>query len=377
MLEGIRIIEIEALGPAPFAAMMLADLGAEVICIHRKGGTAPPGMAEQSILDRGKKSIALDLKDPEDQQIAQALIATADGLIEGFRPGVMERLTLGPQEMSALNPALVYGRMTGWGQAGPMAHVAGHDLTYIALSGALWPASAPGDPPLPPPTLVGDIGGGALYLVAGLLAGLLRAASTGVGTVVDAAIYDGSAHMMSLLMAIRQAGGFGERRGENLLDGPHWSRTYACKGGGHVSVQCLEPQFYALFLAGMGLDQDPDFARQHDAALWPELTARLAGRFAARTRDHWADLFAASDACVAPVLSPTEAADHPINTSRATWTTVNGDLQPAPAPRFDGQIKTPGPIPARDHHRAGILRDLAQRGLMQRDLARPHSGSKD
>ena len=217
MLRGIRIIEIEALGPAPFAAMMLADLGSEVICIHRKGTAAPPGMPERSILDRGKKSIALDLKNAQNLQIAQELIATADGLIEGFRPGVMERLGLGPTQMHQKNPKLVYGRMTGWGQQSPRATQAGHDLNYIALSGALWSASAPNDTPLTPPTLVGDIGGGALYLVAGLLAGLLRAAQTGVGTVVDAAIYDGSAHMMNLLMALRQAGGFGEVRGENLL----------------------------------------------------------------------------------------------------------------------------------------------------------------
>ena len=360
MLEGIRIIEVEALGPAPFAAMMLADLGAEVICIHRKGGAGTPGMPDRSLLDRGKKSIALDLKTPEDQRTARALIASADGLIEGFRPGVMERLTLGPEDMCALNPGLVYGRMTGWGQKSPLAQVAGHDLNYISLSGALWSASAPQDVPLTPPTLVGDIGGGALYLVAGMLAGLLRAARTGVGTVVDAAIYDGSAHMMALLMAIRQAGGFGDQRGRNLLDGPHWSRSYACKGGGHVSVQCLEPKFYLQFLDKMGLSEDPDFTRQFDKTLWPELTARLAGQFCTQTRDHWAALFEGSDACVAPVLSPTEAALHPMN-SRETWVDIDGDLQPAPAPRFDAIGKSPGPIPTRDQHRDEILQDLAVR----------------
>ncbi|WP_420005097.1 CaiB/BaiF CoA transferase family protein [Arenibacterium sp. LLYu02] len=360
MLDGIRIIEIEALGPAPFAAMMLADLGAEVICIHRKGGAVTPGMPDRSILDRGKKSIALDLKDPSDLQTARALIATANGLIEGFRPGVMERLGLGPEEMHRLNPALVYGRMTGWGQESPLAQVAGHDLNYIALSGALWSASAPGDVPLTPPTLVGDIGGGALYLVAGMLAGLLRAASSGVGAEVDAAIYDGSAHMMNLLMAIRQAGGFGDSRGAGLLDGPHWSRTYACKGGGHLSVQCLEPKFYALFLEKMGLSADPDFAQQFNKALWPELTARLAGRFAEHPRAHWQDLFEGSDACVAPVLSPTEAQDHPMN-ARKTWITVEDDLQAAPAPRFNRAVETPGPIPNRDQDRDEILSSLAQR----------------
>ncbi len=360
MLEGIRIIEIEALGPAPFAAMMLADLGAEVICIHRKGGGVTPGMPERSILDRGKKSIALDLKNADDLKTARALIATAHGLIEGFRPGVMERLGLGPEEMRALNPALVYGRMTGWGQESPLAQVAGHDLNYIALSGALWSASTPQDVPLTPPTLVGDIGGGALYLVAGMLAGLLRAASSGVGAEVDAAIYDGSAHMMNLLMAIRQAGGFGDTRGEGLLDGPHWSRTYVCKGGEHLSVQCLEPKFYALFLEKMNLSEDPDFARQFDKSLWPELTARLADRFAEQPRAHWQALFEGSDACVAPVLSPREAKDHAMN-ARATWLDIGGDLQAAPAPRFNRTAKAPGPIPVRDQHRDEILTDLAQR----------------
>ncbi|MCG7627101.1 CoA transferase [Epibacterium sp. MM17-32] len=358
MLTGIRIIEIEALGPAPFAGMMLADLGAEVICIHRKGGTATPGLPEHSILDRGKKSIALDLKDPEDVAITHQLIATADGLIEGFRPGVMERLGLGPDEMQARNPGLVYGRMTGWGQDSPRAARAGHDLNYIALSGALWPASAPGDVPLPPATLVGDIGGGALYLVAGLLTGLLRAARTGVGAVVDAAIYDGSAHMMNLLMALRQAGGFGETRGHNLLDGPHWSRTYLCRGGGHIAVQCLEPKFYRIFLETLGLSEDPEFTRQFDRSLWPELTARLAGRFAEHSRDHWAALFEDSDACVTPVLSPAEAAAAPMNT-RKTWINRDGDLQAAPAPRFDGKTQPVGALPRRDGNRAEILAALA------------------
>lgn len=360
MLRGIRIIEIEALGPAPFAAMMLADLGAEVICIHRKGTAAPSGMQERSILDRGKKSIALDLKNAQDLQIAQELIATADGLIEGFRPGVMERLGLGPTQMHQKNPKLVYGRMTGWGQQSARATQAGHDLNYIALSGALWSASAPNDTPLKPPTLVGDIGGGALYLVAGLLAGLLRAAETGVGTVIDAAIYDGSAHMMNLLMALRQAGGFGETRGENLLDGPHWSRTYLCKGGGYIAVQCFEPKFYAIFLAKLGLGDDPDFLHQFDKTLWPELTVRLSGRFAEHPREYWADMFNDCDACVTAVLSPAEAAQDAMN-SRKTWLTQHGHLQAAPAPRFDGKTRPVGTSPYRDQHRVHILADLADR----------------
>ncbi|MEY8841988.1 CaiB/BaiF CoA transferase family protein, partial [Cribrihabitans sp. XS_ASV171] len=313
MLSGIRIVEIEGLGPGPFAAMTLADLGAEVIVIHRKGGGVTPGMPERSLLDRGKRSIALDLKDADDLDTAKALIASADGLIEGFRPGVMEKLGLGPETCHAANPALVYGRMTGWGQTGPLAHAAGHDFNYISLSGAMWYASAPGEPPQTPATLVGDIGGGAMYLVAGLLAGILNARATGHGTVVDAAIYDGSAHMMNLLMSLRQAGGLSDTRGQSLLDGPHWSRTYACADGGFISIQALEPKFYARFLELMGLADDPEFRKQFDPEAWPVLTARLAGLFAQHPRAQWEEIFLGTDACVAPVLTPTEAAAHEVN----------------------------------------------------------------
>ncbi|WP_323778365.1 CaiB/BaiF CoA-transferase family protein [Leisingera sp.] len=358
MLQGIRILEVEGLGPGPFAAMTLADLGAEVICVNRKGGAVPPGMPERSLLDRGKRSIELDLKEPADAGTFLALAATADGLIEGFRPGVMERLGLGPDACHAANPALVYGRMTGWGQVSPLAHAAGHDLNYIALSGALWYASAPGDVPQTPATLVGDIGGGALYLVAGILTGILKARSTGEGCVVDAAIYDGSAHMMNLLMSIRQAGNFGAQRGANLLDGPHWSRTYACACGGFVSVQCLEPKFYALFLEKLQLADDPDFQEQFNTALWPVLTGRLAGVFASQPRDHWAALFVGTDACVAPVLNPDEAQAHPMN-SRGTWAEAQGVLQAAPAPRFSDQPQwTPPDIPERGQHTEEILTEL-------------------
>ncbi|WP_291730145.1 CaiB/BaiF CoA-transferase family protein [Leisingera sp. F5] len=359
MLQGIRILEVEGLGPGPFAAMTLGDLGAEVICVHRPGSRHTPGMPEHSLLDRGKRSITLDLKDPADAETFLALTATADGLIEGFRPGVMERLGLGPEDCRAVNPALVYGRMTGWGQDSPLAQTAGHDLNYISLSGALWYASAPGDAPLTPATLVGDIGGGAMYLVAGMLAGIMRARSTGVGCVVDAAIYDGSAHMMNLLMSIRQAGNFGVKRGANLLDGPHWSRTYACADGGYVSVQCLEPKFYALFLGKLGLAEDAGFQQQFEKSLWPALTGRLAGIFASRPRDHWAALFEGTDACVAPVLNPEEALAHPMNT-RGTWAEAQGVLQAAPAPRFSDQPDwTPPDIPARGQHTEEILAELS------------------
>ncbi|MEP2717220.1 CaiB/BaiF CoA-transferase family protein [Pseudophaeobacter sp.] len=360
MLKGIRIIEVEGLGPGPFAAMTLADMGADVICVHRKGGSVTPGMPEHSVLDRGKRSIELDLKDPEDIKSFLALVATADGLIEGFRPGVMERLGIGPEACHAVNPTLVFGRMTGWGQESALSQTAGHDLNYISLSGALWYASSPGDAPLTPATLVGDIGGGAMYLVAGMLAGLLKAKTSGTGTVVDAAIYDGSAHMMNLLMSIRQGGGFGETRGQNLLDGPHWSRSYACADGGYMTVQCLEPKFYAQFLALMELDQDADFKAQFDTRKWPALTDRLAGIFASKPRDHWAALFDGTDACAAPVLSPDEALTHPMNT-RGTWVEHDGVLQAAPAPRFD-QISawSPSASPERGQHSAEILAELGR-----------------
>lgn len=361
MLQGIRILEVEALGPAPFAAMLLADLGAEVICVQRPVATSPhatPGTADYSLLNRGKRSITLDLKQPDEAAIFLKLTKTAHGLIEGFRPGVMERLGLGPEACHAVNASLIYGRMTGWGQDSPLAHVAGHDLNYAALSGALWYASIPGDAPLPPPTLVGDIGGGAMYLVAGMLAALLHTRNGGTGCVVDAAIYDGSAHMMNLLMSLRQAGQFGVTRGANLLDGPHWSRSYACADGGYIAVQCLEPKFYTLFLELLGLSQDAAFQQQFDQHLWPVLTGRLAWIFASQPRDHWAELFDGSDACVAPVLNPEEAMAHPMN-SRGTWSEIDGVLQAAPAPRFSNQPDwQPPEIPRRDQHRAEILAEL-------------------
>ncbi len=358
MLDGIRIIEIEGLGPGPFAAMTLADLGADVITIHRKHAAMPPGMPERSILDRGKRSIALDLKDTDDLQVALRLIDTADALIEGFRPGVMEKLGLGPDICHARNPKLVYGRMTGWGQAGPLSDTAGHDLNYIALSGALWYASAPGQAPITPATLVGDIGGGAMYLVAGILAGLLNARQTGQGTVIDASIYDGSAHMMNLLMSLRQTGNLSDARGQSLLDGPHWSRTYACKDGGFVAVQCLEPQFYAQFLSAMELADDDDFQQQYNRSLWPDLTRRLAVMFVAHPRDHWAELFKGTDACVAPVLSPEEAQVHQMNAARGTWQSIDGTLQAAAAPRFSTAEWRPRPSPSRGEHSREILDDL-------------------
>lgn len=357
MLSGVKIVEIEGLGPAPFAGMMLADLGAQVTVLHRLGKTGSI-TADASLLDRGKRSIALDLKDKADLEIARALIAQADGLIEGFRPGVLERLGLGPKDCHASNPKLVYGRMTGWGQSGPRALQAGHDLNYIATSGALYYAGLPNAAPVTPATLLGDIGGGALYLVAGMLAGLIKAGRTGQGSTVDAAIVDGSAHMMNLLMALGQGGGLSETRGKSLLDGPHWSRCYACACGGYISVQALEPQFYAVLLSDLGLTDDPSMKAQHDARQWAAQIEVLAKIFATQPRAYWQAHFAGSEACVAVVQSPWEAANEPHMQMRDVWHEGPSHLQAAPAPRFDGktpQINTPS---SRDGDRAAILREI-------------------
>ncbi len=337
-LTGIRVVEVEGIGPGPFAAMMLADLGADVIVVHRPRSGPVVGLKDRPVTDRGKRSLVLDLKSEADRSVFLDLVSNADGLIEGFRPGVMERLGLGPDICHAANPRLVYGRMTGWGQDGPLAERAGHDLNYIAMSGALWPSALEGDRPTVPPTLVGDIGGGALYLVAGMLSGIIAAGRTGKGTVVDAAIYDGAAHMQNLLMSIAGVVEDGPSAQANPLVGAHWSRTYRCADGAFISVQCLEPKFYAIFLEKLGLAADADFVEhQFDRDAWPRLSERLVHIFAAHDRAHWEQLFNGSDACVAPVLSPREAFAHPQNTARQTWHEIDGSLQAAAAPRFDGQ----------------------------------------
>lgn len=358
-LKGIRILEVEGIGPGPFAAMLLADLGAEVIVVQRPRSGPVAGLSERPVTDRGKRPILLDLKSEVDRDRVLELVAGADALIEGFRPGVMERLGLGPEPCHAVNPALVYGRMTGWGQNGPLSDRAGHDLNYISVAGALWSSAVTGERPTASPTLVGDIGGGALYLVVGLLSGILAARRTGVGTVVDAAICDGAAHMQNLLMSIAGASDHGAADA-NPLVGAHWSRTYRCADGRFLSVQCLEPKFYAEFLEHMGLADDPDFARnQFDRSAWPRLSARLTDLFAQQTCDHWTSVFAGSDACVAPVLSPAEAFAHPHNAARNNWHRSGEGLQAAAAPRFDG--KTPGapnPVPARGADTQQILTAL-------------------
>lgn len=332
-LAGLRIVEFAGIGPAPFAAMLLGDMGAEIIRIDRPGGADP---WTRTVIRRGRRSVKADLKHPEDLAAVVALLAKADVLIEGFRPGVMERLGLGPEAMLALNPRLVYARMTGWGQEGPLAHCAGHDINYIAISGALH-AMGPAEQPVPPLNLVGDMGGGALYLVTGILAALLAARASGRGQVIDCAISDGAASLMAMFsdLGAQKRWDF-SRREANILDGgAPFYRNYACADHGFIAVGALEPQFFAAFCEGLGLAPIPE-AERMDRANWPALTARFAAIIANRTRDEWAAIFEGSDACVAPVLTLDEAPLHPHNQARGAFAALDGVWQPRPAPRFSG-----------------------------------------
>ena len=342
-LHGIKVIEMAGLAPGPFAAMMLADMGAQVLCIERP---APPGQAPvkpaANILFRNRRSVALDLKKPEAVDALRQLIDGADALIEGFRPGVMERLGLGPDTCLARNPRLVYGRMTGWGQSGPLAHAAGHDANYIALAGALHPLGAADAPPPLPLNLVGDFGGGALYLAFGITCALLEARQSGLGQVVDAAMVDGTASLTAYLHANRAKGRWHDTRGQNILGGAApWYHVYETADGQYITVAAAEPQFYAELIRRLGLEGE-DLPAQHDRAGWPRLQARLAELFRSRTRAEWCEVMEGSDACFAPVLSLTEAPDHPHLKARGTFVTVDGVVQPAPAPRFS---RTPAPEP--------------------------------
>jgi alpha-methylacyl-CoA racemase len=359
VLDGIRIIEFAGIGPGPFCGMLLADLGADVILVERDRAAQddPLDLGNNAIVNRGKRSLALDLKDLYAIDAVLRLVDGADALIEGMRPGVMERLGLGPDTCLARNPRLVYGRMTGWGQDGPLAQAAGHDLNYIALSGALWFSGAVGSAPLAAPTLVGDLGGGALYLALGLLAGILNSRRTGVGQVVDAAIVDGSANMMNLLLSVHAAGLQPFERGRGLLDGPHWIGSYSCADGQFVSVCALEPQFNDLLFRKLGLAGDPDFQCPYDPACWSRLRGRLGELFATQPRQHWVDLLEGSDACFAPVLTPAEAMAHPHMAARSVYSRQDGMLQAAPAPRFSATPSAAGHrIPRRGEHGAEILR---------------------
>lgn len=338
-LSGIRIIEFAGIGPGPFCGMMLGDHGAEVIRIDRPGA----GLDPRDALSRNRKSVLLDIKTPEGLSAAKALCATADGLIEGFRPGVMERLGLGPDVLHAANPSLVYGRMTGWGQTGPYAQAAGHDINYIALSGVLHTIGVAGAKPVPPVNYVGDFGGGAMFLAFGMVAGLLAVKNGAPGQVIDAAMTDGSALLAGMSYAMLAAGTTSDVPGTNLLDGgaPFYD-SYICADGKWVSIGSIEPQFYALLRDKLGLADDPDFAAQFDRAAWPARKQRLAAIFATKTRDEWCALMEMTDVCFAPILSMTEAPAHPHNIARETFIQLGGATQPAPAPRFSA---TPAPVP--------------------------------
>jgi len=340
-LASVVVTELAGIGPAPFCGMVLADLGAEVIRIDRPGGGSMPiGSVDGDVTNRGKSSIAVDLKNPEGVEVALSLIARSHALIEGFRPGVTERLGIGPAVCLARNRSLVYGRMTGWGQDGPMADMAGHDIDYIALSGVLH-SIGPREDPVPPLNLVGDFGGGAMLLAVGVLAGIIHARTSGEGQVVDASMVDGSALLMASHHGLMAGGWWQPRRSSNLLDGaaPFYT-VYGTADGGHVAVGALEPQFFAVLVDRLGLRPE-EVGAQHDRDRWPAMRELFRARFESRSRDEWSALFDGTDACVAPVLSMAEAGQHPHNQARGTFVDVEGVSQPSPAPRFSA---TPGRI---------------------------------
>lgn len=360
VLDSIRVLEIGGLGPGPFCAMHLADLGADVISVVRedKSATVP-----ENLLSRGKRSIFANLKTEEGRRLVLALAADADVLIEGMRPGVMERLGLGPEECMRANPRLVYGRMTGWGQSGPLAANAGHDINYAAVSGALWGCGSADSRPVSPFAVLGDIGGGALYLMTGILSGIVQARVTGQGTVVDAAIVDGAAHMLNLMLSARQKGLVADERGQSVHDSSPFYDTYVCADGRCVTIGALEPQFYSLLLSTLGLTDHPDFATaQWDNAAWPARRARLAALFLTQPRAHWQAVLEPTDVCFGAVLSPIEAARHPHMKARRVYSEPQGTLQAAPAPRFGAETYEPGVTCADGAHTEQVLGVLFESG---------------
>ena len=342
-LTGFRIVEMAGIGPGPFACMLLSDLGAEVIRIERTSGGMSLGGISGDILDRGRKSIAVDLKKPESVEVVLRLIETADALVEGFRPGVMEKLGLGPDLCLEHNPRLVYGRITGWGQYGPLAQSAGHDINYISITGALDSIGRAEGGPVPPLNLVGDFGGGSMYLIMGLLAALLEVGKSGRGQVVDAAVTDGTISLMACMQGLKAMGMWSGPRQSNMLDGgAHYYDTYQCADGRWVSVGSLEPQFYAQLGEKLGVDiGTADLTLQLDPARWPELKQRIAEVFATKSSDEWCQIMEGTDVCFAPVLSMDEAPTHPHNVARRSFVDPGGVVQAAPAPRFS---RTPGKI---------------------------------
>ena len=333
-LSGLRVLEFAGLGPAPYGGMLLADLGADVLCIERPGAAEIFGVPNPPV-NRGKRSLVLDLKQARSVDLCLQIIEKADVLIEGLRPGVMERLGLGPDVALGRNSKLIYARMTGWGQTGRIAQTAGHDLTFLALTGALHAIGPAEGPPVPPLNLVGDMGGGGTFLVIGILAALLERQKSGLGQVIDAAILDGTVSQLAMILGLRGSGLWAKPRGENLLDGglPFY-RTYRCSDGKFIAVGALEPKFFAKLIGGLGLDPANYLPRQYDSSQWPALHREFEAIFGGKARDEWASLFESSDACLVPVLDFEEAARHPHNAARSTFVDVDGKLQPSPAPRF-------------------------------------------
>jgi alpha-methylacyl-CoA racemase len=360
-LSGVRVLEIQGMGPGPFATMILSDFGADVIRVDRAdsvGHEKGDRVAALDVLARGRRSVALDLKRPAAVDLVLRLVDQADVLVEGYRPGVMERLGLGPGVCLERNPRLVYGRVTGWGQDGPWAAQAGHDINYIALAGTLWPIGRAGEAPVPPINYVGDFGGGGMLLALGICAALTERAASGRGQVVDAAMVDGAALINGFMYGMRAQGQWGPERGKNMLDtGAPYYEVYETADGKWVSVGAIESKFFRHLVTRLGLDIDP--GTQNDEAQWPALREKLAAIFATRTRDEWTELLEDADACFAPVLSPWEAPEHPHNAARATFTESHGLTQPSPAPRFartPGAIAGPPPVPGQ--HTAEILAEL-------------------
>jgi alpha-methylacyl-CoA racemase len=372
-LDGLKVIELAGIGPGPYAAMLLADLGAEVVRIERPGPAASAVPPEKDVLRRNRRSIVVDLRDGDGARTVLSMAAKADVLIEGFRPGVTERLGLGPADCWNVNPRLVYGRMTGWGQSGPLASTAGHDIGYIAVTGALASIGRAGDAPVPPVNLVGDFGGGSTFLVIGVLAAVWEADRSGRGQVVDAAIVDGTSSLTALLHGLIAAGQWIDRRGSNFLDtGAPWYDTYRTADDQWMAVGALEQKFYAEFTRLLGLSDDVAALRD-DPPAWPRLRAAIAQAFATGTRDHWSAVFEGTDACVAPVLSLTEAPAHPHLAARGTFIEVGGVPQPAPAPRFSRTIlQHPAAPPPVGADTATTLRDW---GITD-GVVSPHDGDQ-
>ena len=360
-LSGVRIIELAGIGPGPFCAMMLADMGADVIRVERSSAVrgGDPDVPPADVKLRGRRSIGVDMKSSEGIETVMRLVESADGLIEGFRPGVTERLGVGPDDCLARNPRLVFGRMTGWGQEGPYAQAAGHDINYIALAGALDSMGRQGEAPVPPLNLVGDFGGGGMYLAFGMVCALLEARSSGEGQVVDAAMVDGAASLMTFFHGFRAMGIWNDERGTNLLDtGAHFYDVYECADGNFVSIGSIEPQFYAVLREKMELAA-PMWDQQMSRSAWPDLKTELTERFKEKTRDEWCEIMEHTDICFAPVLSMAEAPQHPHNIARGTFVERNGVTQPRPAPRFsrtDSEIQRP-PAHA-GQHTDELLADL-------------------